>query len=109
MFYFGLASHSQIEKMYLRFYPNTSETEAKKFASSIPDRTRTMAEIQKHLLRYSTNSEMALQHIDEFLASTDCRKEIDQKTLFFSDKNGNGGNNHQQKTTGNEFGNRSSE
>lgn len=63
---FFKASHSQIERLFSRFYENVGPA-ATMFADMIGTRNITMAEAQEYLLRYRNDYKLALENVSELV------------------------------------------
>lgn len=61
-----LASHRQIETLFLRFHPNMQSV-AKLYARGIPEFTISMAQVQSHLLTHRLNPLDAVSALPEYL------------------------------------------
>lgn len=66
---FFKASHSQVERLFERFYPHTGPT-ATVFADAVGTRNVTMAEVQEYLLRYRNDYKLALENVNELVPQT---------------------------------------
>jgi chaperone BCS1 len=60
--YFGLATKTQLKRMFLRFYPQ-EEGLADSFSQKIPANTVSMAQLQGYLMSYKENPKDALQEV----------------------------------------------
>jgi chaperone BCS1 len=66
--YFGHASLSQIERMIERFYTNESIEQKKIFLNLCSDKEISMAQVQKHFLKYKDSLTDAIYNVEDMLA-----------------------------------------
>lgn len=76
--HFDLADSNQVKEMFLRFYPNllSSSPVVEQFLSQVPEKTRTMAEIQGFLLKYIDNPIVASNQISNYISSLPPHRKI---------------------------------
>ena len=75
-FYIGRATHDQMIKMFLRFFPEATE-EAKAFAEALPERTINMATLQEHMMMHRHSSKEALDNVQEILKNIKAANVLD--------------------------------
>eukprot|EP01118_Nematostelium_gracile_P006826 TRINITY_DN2202_c0_g1_i1.p1 TRINITY_DN2202_c0_g1~~TRINITY_DN2202_c0_g1_i1.p1 ORF type:complete len:362 (+),score=77.31 TRINITY_DN2202_c0_g1_i1:64-1149(+) len=71
--YFGLATHSQLKHMYLRFFPDQSQL-SNTFADKVPPGTASMAQLQSYFMAYKDQPTEAAQNIEQI-------QSVDNKAL----------------------------
>jgi hypothetical protein len=64
------ASRNQMQRLFLRFFPNAGDLEAKRFASSLPEFELSMAQLQGHLLEYRDSSKEAVDQVPNLLRAS---------------------------------------
>lgn len=75
---FDLANQSQIERMFLKFYPNEVET-AKKISKMIPDYTVSTAELQGFYMLHRKNPKNVLTDCDRWLKEVEEDKKREEE------------------------------
>lgn len=60
------ASHSQLKRLFLKFYPSEEE-KATQFANSLPEFKLSMAKMQGHFLKYRAEPQQCLDNVQEIL------------------------------------------
>ncbi|ORC86848.1 putative ATP-dependent chaperone [Trypanosoma theileri] len=63
----GLLSPSQARQLYRKFFPHSTEAQQDQFASQIPARTLSVAQIQSHLFLHRDSAEAAITALPAFL------------------------------------------
>eukprot|EP01104_Vermistella_antarctica_P019373 TRINITY_DN7574_c0_g1_i1.p1 TRINITY_DN7574_c0_g1~~TRINITY_DN7574_c0_g1_i1.p1 ORF type:complete len:425 (+),score=79.09 TRINITY_DN7574_c0_g1_i1:204-1478(+) len=63
----GLATSSQVKRMFLRFYPEMEEL-AEKFVKRVGDKTVSVADLQGHFMMYKDGPHGAVDGVDALLA-----------------------------------------
>ncbi|KAH9584093.1 BCS1 [Trypanosoma melophagium] len=63
----GLLSPSQARQLYRKFFPNSTEAQQEQFATQIPPRTLSVAQIQSHLFLHRDSAEAAITALPGFL------------------------------------------
>ena len=64
------ASRSQMQQIFVRFFPNAGVREAKKFSMKLPEFELSMAQLQGHLLKFRSSSLSAMEQVPELLRSS---------------------------------------
>lgn len=75
-----LASKIQMERMFLRFFPNEYSS-AQQFAASLPAYELSMATLQGYFLKSRNSSKLCLERVNELLHSSRPTKSL-QKSLY---------------------------
>mmetsp|Transcript_9122 Transcript_9122/g.14967 ORF Transcript_9122/g.14967 Transcript_9122/m.14967 type:complete len:544 (+) Transcript_9122:144-1775(+) len=57
--------HSQLSRMFSRFFPEATKEQMNSFATSVPERVLSMAEVQSYLLMHRESMEEALVNVRE--------------------------------------------
>eukprot|EP00897_Mesotaenium_endlicherianum_P006790 jgi/Mesen1/6139/ME000313S05260 len=65
--FIGLCSRLQLINLFLKFYPEASQSEANKFATQLPEGTISPAMIQGYFLMHRDNSVAAIQRVEDLL------------------------------------------
>eukprot|EP01127_Copromyxa_protea_P014552 TRINITY_DN4080_c0_g2_i1.p1 TRINITY_DN4080_c0_g2~~TRINITY_DN4080_c0_g2_i1.p1 ORF type:complete len:467 (+),score=95.73 TRINITY_DN4080_c0_g2_i1:13-1413(+) len=67
---FGLATRGQMARFFRKVFPNSEYDLARKMAESIPENTYSMAEIQKYLMIFRNDPELAVQNTNKIAEIT---------------------------------------
>lgn len=76
-----LATKMQIERMFLRFYPNETEL-MHQFVSQIPANELSMASLQGHFLNDSQSAQECVERVSDLLQSIKHQYQTSNKTIY---------------------------